>query len=423
MSRTTDVIIIGSGLAGLMGAYSAAKNGASVKVISEGMGNLSISPGCIDLLGYDILGNAVMDPWKAIGELPADHPYSIVGKDAIEESLKELGICMQKAGCPLSSSEDADGRGVNSLIPTIMGTLKPTWLTQSGKGLAAAANAKRILIVGIKGFRDCKPTLIARQLARYADWEDKVYDTLILPEPFKENGRSLNALDLAHFADRGEGQDWLQNRLRNIGQSYDLVLLPPLLGAKPDSRVRGAIAEIIGCPSIEMLCVPPAVGGLRIRKAFVNALVDMGVEFYENAQVISATVAGNKCVDLAIHSTGRTTSQSAASYVVATGGVIGGGVILDQGKANEAIFGADIPVPEDVDKWTEPEIFGQHLISRLGVKTDNTLRIPELENVFFAGRTLGGYDWATEKSGHGVACSTGWQAGKLACTQAKGESL
>ena len=37
-----------------------------------------------------------------------------------------------------------------------------------------------------------------------------------------------------------------------------------------------------------------------------------------------------------------------------------------------------------------------------------------MTNVFFAGRSLAGYDFATEKSGHGVALATGWKAGSLA---------
>jgi len=44
-------------------------------------------------------------------------------------------------------------------------------------------------------------------------------------------------------------------------------------------------------------------------------------------------------------------------------------------------------------------------------------------NVFFAGRSLGGYDYATEKSGHGVAVATGWQAGRMAAAAASEESI
>ncbi|MDO5484614.1 MAG: hypothetical protein Q4F27_06855, partial [Desulfovibrionaceae bacterium] len=87
----------------------------------------------------------------------------------------------------------------------------------------------------------------------------------------------------------------------------------------------------------------------------------------------------------------------------------------------ESVLGLSIPVPEDVILWSEPEIFGQHLFSRLGVRVDGQMRplaaegdSPLPENIFFAGRTLGGYDFAAEKIGHGVALATGCRAGRMA---------
>ena len=103
---------------------------------------------------------------------------------------------------------------------------------------------------------------------------------------------------------------------------------------------------------------------------------------------------------------------------------MGGGIILGEGDAKEAITGNRIDVPKNVDEWTEPEIFGQHLITRVGVNVDKDLRCQTdssqagIKNIFFAGRTIGDYDYATEKSGHGVAIATGWKAGKMAAAQA-----
>ena len=88
------------------------------------------------------------------------------------------------------------------------------------------------------------------------------------------------------------------------------------------------------------------------------------------------------------------------------------------------MFGIDITVPQDVSQWSEPKIFGNHLFSRMGVRVDRTMRpvddaaVVRWQNVFFAGRSLGGYDYATEKSGHGVAIATGWQAGLMAAAAA-----
>ncbi len=204
--------------------------------------------------------------------------------------------------------------------------------------------------------------------------------------------------------------------MKGKGRKYDLALIPPMLGVRSNSGIRKIAAETLGCPYIELLSVPPGVAGMRIRDAFVKTLVKMNVEFYENAKIISADVKDGKCASVTLSSTGRETVQTAKAYVIATGGILSGGVLLDQGKAREAIFGLDIPVPANVDEWSEPEVFGKHLISSLGVPVDANLRVRDgsLANVFFAGRELGGYDQSAEKSGHGVAVATGRQAGKLA---------
>ena len=69
MSRTIDVLVAGSGLAGLMAALTAAQDGRSVRLVTDGMGSLAISGGCVDLLGY-AGGRRLDDPWNGMVFLP-----------------------------------------------------------------------------------------------------------------------------------------------------------------------------------------------------------------------------------------------------------------------------------------------------------------------------------------------------------------
>ena len=100
---------------------------------------------------------------------------------------------------------------------------------------------------------------------------------------------------------------------------------------------------------------------------------------------------------------------------------MGGGFASEPGVAREAIFGLPLclpngGVPDDPTDWSDPDIFGSHPFAMMGVAVDDALRpvddtgAPRLENVHFAGRSLGGYDFSTEKSGNGVALATGWHA-------------
>lgn len=419
MSKATDILVIGSGMAGLMAAYAAINQNCNVRVMSEGMGCLSISGGCIDLLGYAD-NSLLQNPWDGIDSLPDEHPYKILGHDKVKEALETIKKCLGEANYPYHNAVDENGTPMNVMVPTCIGTLKPTYLIPEDLDWQKLQNSKKVLLIGVTGFRDFRPHLIRSQLRRYKNWAEKDIGITVLPEPFKEGARSLNALDLAHVGDRKHGHDWLISMLKDKGKDYDLALLPPMLGAMPNSKIRKDLPEALGCPCVELQSIPPGVGGLRLRHAFEDYLVNKGVEFFENAQVIKSEVKDGHCINITAHSTGRDVVHEADAIVVATGGIISGGIVLGEGTATESIFNIPLNVPADVDEWTTPEIFGKHLLTSLGIKVNANMQAieenntPILDNVFFAGRTIGGYDYAAEKSGYGVAIATGLQAGKMA---------
>ncbi|WP_302736907.1 anaerobic glycerol-3-phosphate dehydrogenase subunit GlpB [uncultured Desulfovibrio sp.] len=419
MSRTIDVLVAGSGLAGLMAALTAAQDGRSVRLVTDGMGSLAISGGCVDLLGY-AGGRRLDDPWNGMDLLPPEHPYRLLGAGNIRTALDMLRQCAAEQGWPLHTAVSPQGAPCNALLPTIMGTLKPSYLLPAGLNPTALTRAKRILVAGVRGLRDCRPALIVSQLRRYKDWADKDFIQILLPSPLGETHRSLSALDLARLVDKPQGRDWLIRALREHAGQCDAVLLPPICGSRADASVWHELSQAVGCPLVEMLSIPPGVGGLRLRDALLRELRRHDFELVENARLIRAETNGKQCTALVALAAGQERRHRARAFVLATGGILGGGVELAPGKVRESVFGLDIPVPPDVTEWSEPEIFGSHVFSRLGVRVDGEMRpLDEAgqtrwENVFFAGRSLGGYDFATEKSGHGVALTTGWQAGRMA---------
>lgn len=425
MSKKTDVLVVGSGMAGLVAALAAVKQGCNVSVASEGMGALAISNGCIDLLGYDGNGNRLDDPWAGMDSLAANHPYQLVGKEEIKTALTEVCASLASQGLPMHSAKDEGGRECNMLVPTIMGTLRPTWLFQADLDWENIRKAKSVLVLGVKGFRDFRPRLIINQLLKYPEWENKEFGSVVLPEPFKEGHRSLNALDLAYVGDRVQGKAWLLDALKNKGKDYDLALIPPIMGTKANSPLRKLVPEALGCKCVELQTIPPGVAGLRIRNALVDELVNAGVEFYENAQISDPVVKDGQCESLTVNSSGKKFIHTPKSVVVATGGILSGGIILGEGTAKEAIFDINLPVPENVDDWTNRDIFAEQMFAKLGVCANSSLQAIDdkneviLKNVFFAGRTLGGYDFTREKSGQGVAIASGWKAGCMAAQTAK----
>lgn len=423
MSRIIDVLVVGSGLAGLVAALTAAREGRSVRMVTDGMGSLAISGGCVDLLGY-AGGQRLNDPWSGMDLLPPAHPYRLLGASRVRAAVDMLLQCAADQGWPLRTAATPEGAPCNALLPTIMGTLKPSYLLPGGLDPAALAGARRILVAGVHGLRDCRPALIVSQLRRYRDWADKDFVPLMLPSPLGATHRSLSALDLARLVDRPRGRDWLIQNLKKHAGQCDAVLLPPICGSRADASIWHELNQAVACPLVEMLSIPPGVGGLRLRDALLRELRRHDFELVENARIIRATTDGKRCTSLTALAAGQERRHTARAFVLATGGILGGGIELAPGSARESVFKLDIPVPSDVTLWSEPEIFGNHVFSSLGVRVDGEMRPQDhsgqawYDNIFFAGRSVGGYDFAAEKSGHGVALATGWQAGRMAAATA-----
>ena len=424
MNRIADVLVVGSGMAGFVAALTAASRGKKVRMLTTGMGSLAISGGTIDLLGYAD-GKYTADPWAGMALLPANHPYRLMGEENVREALHFFQQHMADQRWPMRGATNANGQPCNVHMPTIMGTLKPTYLLPERVNVTALNTARRVLVVSVEGLRDCRPALVVSQLRRYGSWAHREFFELTLPSPLGQAHRSASALDLARLMDKAQSRQWLTDGLAARAGSCDLVLLPPLCGSKAQPETWQAIEKAAGCPVVEMLSIPPGVGGLRLRDALLRALRCYDFEMVENAMALRAEMRGNTCAALIAEASGQERRHEARTFVLATGGILGGGLTLQPGKVRESVMGLDVAAPADVEQWSSPELFGRHFFASMGVCVDSAMRPVDSQastywpNVFFAGRSLGGYDSAAEKSGHGVAVATGWQAGRMAAAAAE----
>ena len=132
--RASDVVVVGSGMAGLTAALAAAARGRSVTLAARGAGALAIGGGCVDLLGY-VNGRIVRgNPLDSIGLLPEGHPYRIIGAQAVRDALDFFEDVCRRHDLPMSNEG-----GENVWIPTILGTFRPTWLSPLFQYLYSAA--------------------------------------------------------------------------------------------------------------------------------------------------------------------------------------------------------------------------------------------------------------------------------------------
>jgi len=125
---------------------------------------------------------------------------------------------------------------------------------------------------------------------------------------------------------------------------------------------------------------------------------------------------GRLCHKVIVSSKRRDTEFCARSFVLATGGIFGGGIEVTPDSSRETVFGLPLFVPSE---WTRAEFLGEQPYARMGIEVDSELRPIEsrsrdvvLENVRVVGRMLAHWDPWVEYCGGGVSLASGWLAGE-----------
>jgi len=413
MNRKTDIVVVGAGLAGMTAALVAAQSGKQVTLLTHGVGSLAISSGTVDVLGY-VDGKAVTDPFEAMDLLPEQHPYRLIGAEGVQNAIAWLQALCKKGNLNLTHTAQ------NRRLVTVMGTFKPSYLTPDTYDAEAIEDFHRVAVITVDGMKDVHPGLIIDQLQRYPEMAEKEFFEAVLPNPIKHTHRNITPMDIARYVETPAGLQWIKESLAPYAKLYPVLLLPPICGMSHSQQIWNQLSMSLGAKIIEMVAIPPGVGGLRLREILKKALNSAGVYLVENTEVVRAEVEKSTCKAVTTIATGGENRWEADNFIIATGGLLSGGIATAPGKAWEAIFGLSLDLPENTEEWSSPSIFGKSLFASMGVKVNAELKPVDpdgqvlLDNVRFAGRTVGGYDFAAEKSGLGVALATGWHAGSLA---------
>ncbi|MDO5537216.1 MAG: hypothetical protein Q4F72_06775, partial [Desulfovibrionaceae bacterium] len=304
---------------------------------------------------------------------------------------------------------------VNSMLPTALGTEKPSALFPASLNPAPLAAAEKILVCGIEGLRDSMPGMAAHTLARNPAFEGRKIEARWLPTPWQGGYRVETALDVSRSLGKTDCPEFMKE-LGRIAQGYDAVLVPPICGIEPDPAIWKKLCEVAGCPVIEMTGMPPGVTGMRLGKFLIEELRKYGVVITENTLVTGCERTGDRIQALRTTHEDGERRYTAEQYIIATGGILSGGLAIEPGRARDGILGINLPVPAETAEWALLNPFAPQPFGLLGMPVLPTLeptldgQEPFARNVRYIGRAVAGQDPAFERSGNGVALATAYAA-------------
>ncbi|RLT38349.1 MAG: glycerol-3-phosphate dehydrogenase subunit GlpB [Chloroflexi bacterium] len=404
-----DLLIIGAGLAGLTAAYSAAQAGQTVKVIAAGMGVTHWHAGTIDLLGYSADGRGVARPLEATGDLPAEHPYRLLGADRLSAALTDFTALTAELGLPYAGAQNA---GDNLWLPSPVGAARPTFLAPAGQAAGDLSTSQPLLIVGIEGMRDFYPKLIAENLGQQGHTARHAFLPLSLLTPRHD----VTTVQLAKVLEEPSRLAQLAEALARLVQPGERIGLPAILGCDDHPAVLTRLQEATGVPVCEIPTLPPSVPGIRLHTRLRRRLEEMGVRVEVGMEAINFGAEGERILWVATETSSRPLKHRATNFLLATGGILGGGINSDQtGRAWEVIFDLPLTIPQARSGWFRPHFLdgaGQPVFQGGVAVNDDFQPIhpdgsPVYANLWAAGGTLAGADPIRERSLEGIAISTG----------------
>ncbi len=412
-----DNVVIGSGLAGLVTAWRACLQGQKTSVISKGWGSLYWSSGCIDILGYQTpdYHNIVSSPRGILEnflQYNPDHPYAIAGISCLERAIQSFLALCEKSRYPYYGSLDA-----NILIPTSLGTLRPTCLVSKTMIAGNTAQRSPMLIVGFSQFHDFYPALVADNLSAQGILAQEITLNLSL----LRNRKFLSGMVLARLFDdpefRQEVIDALKPKLGNVGR----IGFPAVLGLQSPMEVMEHLELSFGVPVFEIPGLPPSIPGIRLQNLLVAVIEQNHGALYNGMAVTGVSKEGKLINTIWSDAAARQKPHYAKAYVLATGGILGGGVITyENGCGQETIFGLPVDIPEHRSQWLQNEFLSceGHSIFRTGVCVDkafqpvNNVNEVIFQNLYAVGGTIGKCDPIRERSLEGIALATGFAVGE-----------
>jgi glycerol-3-phosphate dehydrogenase subunit B len=420
MSRY-DAVVIGAGLAGLMAAGRLAQANKKVLLVATGAGALLLASGCIDVLGYHPANatEPVENPLARLADFLAErpgHPYNVTGKPAIEAGLH--------AFLELTNHGSLDYRGEpdrNWRLPGPAGAVRPTCLAPASLANGELSQGGRMLIAGFNELRDFYPALISQNLNEQ-NLGVQATSLMIEAPPLEIADMNATPIELARAFERADFRRQVVKAVKAASKGTSRIGFPAVLGLKAHAEVLADLEKQLGQTVFEISMLPPSAPGRRLFEQLRDVFLRAGGRLILGSKVVDGTITAGRVTQIRFETTNRLKSVTANHYILASGGIYGGGIVTGAdggiGRAWEPIFGLPVAAESNRHHWFANGFIdpaGQPFAS-FGVQVNQRLNPvdgsgnPIAENLFVIGASLAGYDWARGRTGEGVALASAMAA-------------
>ncbi|MBP7960823.1 MAG: glycerol-3-phosphate dehydrogenase subunit GlpB [Caldilineaceae bacterium] len=408
----TDLLVIGAGLSGLMAAYTAAQAGQKVTVIAKGLGAIHWTPATVDLFGYAPDRSPIPRPLDFIDRLGDDHPahpYALLGEKRVAAAVATFQTLSEQIGLPYGGAATS---GNNLLLPSPAGAARPTFLAPQAQANGDLSRPEPMLIVGFEGLRDFYPHLIAENLRA----QGYTARSVLLPFALLTDRHDSNSVQQARGLEEPKRLAALAQALKKAVHPGERIGMPAILGLDHHAQVLADLQSQTGATLFEIPTLPPSVPGMRLFAALRRKLSEMGVSVYPNMTVIDFKANNGVIEWVASETSGRPLKHRAAAYLLATGGILGGGFNSDHtGRAWEVVFDLPLTIPQQRSAWFAPQFLSPtgHPVFNGGVTVNRNFQPtgeggqPVYANLWAAGNLLADNDAILQRSLEGIAITTG----------------
>ncbi len=308
------LVVVGQGPAGMLTADWACRLGAEVTVVAAADGSLGLWSGAWDFRNFTDSGEVIRDPWQWWELHGREHGVGWT-REHWAHWWTRWRRTWEAAGIPLAGGEELPSH--NRFTPTAVGRMVPVFVCPAWQW--AVDEPEPVIWVGMEGLADAPIELAG---ARFRALTGMAASEVCLPKP-DAWAPHWSSLAWAVYVESGEGRRWLSEALTRALGGYagsSPVLMPQVLGEDGCETLIGELEAALERPVREYPLLPPALGGIRIRDRWKRALKRRGVS--------SITGTVDAVLKDGVHLRASGASLPADAVVLATGGLLGGGLWL-----------------------------------------------------------------------------------------------